>query len=257
MLEIPPSTLRGWHRRYDIPPAEDEGRHRRYSDADIKALTRMKSLIAQGVGAQSAANLAFHPAGSETGPGDVVTAALRLDTDALVGILDAHIAVHGVVDTWDGLCGPALNELGGPDADVDHCVDVVHLLSWAITVSLHRVTMAAKPSRPTVLLACPADEHHVLPLEALRAGLAERSVPANVLGTNLPDAALRNALRRVDPPPAALVLWAHSPGTAHTALARGTSRRHTRLVLAGPGWSPRRRADRLASLTDALDMLAP
>ncbi len=184
--------------------------------------------------AQSAANLAFHPAGSGTGPSDLVEAALRLDTDALVAMLDAHISVHGVVDTWDGLCGPALNELGGGTVDVDNYVDVVHLLSWAITVSLHRVTIAARPPRPPVLLACPADEHHVLPLEALRAALAERDVPANLLGANLPDAALRGALRRVDPPPAALVLWAHSPGTAHTMLTRGRTR--SRLVLAGPGW---------------------
>jgi MerR family transcriptional regulator, light-induced transcriptional regulator len=253
MLAIPPSTLRGWHRRYDIPPAEHDGRHRRYTTADIEALGRMKSMIARGVDAQSAANLAFHPAGTETGPSDLVEAALRLDTDALVAMLDAHISVHGVVDTWDGLCGPALNELGGETVDVDNYVDVVHLLSWAITVSLHRVTIAARPPRPPVLLACPADEHHVLPLEALRAALAERDVPANLLGANLPDAALRDALRRVDPPPAALVLWAHSPGTAHTMLTRGRTR--SRLVLAGPGWPRRQRTAGLASLTDALELL--
>lgn len=256
MLEVPPSTLRGWHRRYDIPPAEHAGRHRRYTAADIEALGRMKAMIAQGVDAQAAANLAFHPGGVQTGPRDLVEAALRLDTDALVAMLDAHISVHGVVDTWDGLCGPALNELGGSEtADLDNYVDVVHLLSWAITVSLHRVTIAALPPRPAVLLACPADEHHVLPLEALRAGLAERDVPANLLGANLPDAALRDALRRVDPPPAALVLWAHSPYTARTTLTRGRTRSDTRLILAGPGWPRRQRTARLTSLTDALELL--
>jgi hypothetical protein len=256
MLAIPPSTLRGWHRRYDIPPMGVRGgRHRRYTDAEVKALARMKQLIADGVGAQSAADLAFHRSvRAEVDARDVVAAAMRLDTDALVSMLDSQLTAGGVIDTWDRVCCPALNSLGGVDAeDVDGCVDVVHLLSWAITASLHRLTVGAdlgRSDRPPVLLACTSGERHVLPLEVLHAELSLRGVATRLLGTDIPDAALRDALRRVDPAPATLVLWAHSRDTARTTL-RGD--KAVRVILAGPGWP--RRADRPTSLADAVELL--
>jgi hypothetical protein len=254
MVGVPPSTLRGWHRRYDIPPAERGGRHRRYTDADIKALTRMKELIAAGVGAQSAAHAAFPPADG-AGPDDVVAAALRLDTDAVISLVDGHLSVHGVIDTWEQVCAPALNRLGGPDADdVDGCVDVVHVLSWAFSVSLHRITGSGSGSRKRVLLACTAGERHVLPLEVLRAALAQRGVSAHLLGASVPDMALREAVRRTEPAPAALVLWAHGPETAHTTLVPNPA---TRLVLAGPGWAADERGPTSpTSLTEAVALLS-
>lgn len=263
MVGVPPSTLRGWHRRYDIPPSgERGGRHRRYTDTDIQAITRMKELIAAGVGAQSAAHAAFHPMNGSvdgTGADDVVAAALRLDTDTVLVLLDGHLRVHGVVDTWERLCVPALNRLGGPDAEnVENYVDVVNLLSWAIGASLHRFTAAPRgpgteprSGRPPVLLACTAHERHVLPLEVLRAALAQRGVSAHLLGMAVPDAALRAAVRRTEPAPAALVLWAHGPETAHTTIDPGPA---TRLVRAGPGWSADERGP--ASLAEAVDLLA-
>lgn len=263
MLAVPPSTLRAWHRRYDIPPTADgDGQHRRYSAAEVTALLRMKHLIADGVGARSAAELAFHPSaiGAVARPQDIVAAGLRLDTAALAATLDHHFAVDGVVDTWQRLCCPALNLLGGQDAeDVEHCADVVHLLSWAITAALHRVTATGDHTshgRPAVLLACTEGERHVLPLDVLRTALSQRGVPALLLGTEVPDPALRDAVRRAEPTPAALVLWAHSPETARTALTRSRVRgTTTRLVLAGPGWSARQ-GHRLATLPDAIELLA-
>lgn len=263
MLEIPPSTLRSWHRRYDIPAGGDgRGQHRRYSEAEVTALVKMKQLIADGVGAQSAATLTFHPTPVAVRPQDIVAAGLRLDTAALASTLDHHFTVHGVIDTWQRLCCPALNQLGGRNAqDIEHHIDVVHLLSWTITAALHRITTPtahashAGHGQPAVLLACTTGERHVLPLEVLRTALTQHGVPALLLGTAVPDPALRDALRRADPTPAALVLWAHSPQTARTTLTRSRTRgTTTRLILAGPGWRANQ-GHRPASLPDAIALL--
>ncbi|MCR3750295.1 MerR family transcriptional regulator [Lentzea californiensis] len=254
LLGLPASTLRGWHRRYRVPAGHTaagagSGRHRRYTAGDIQALRRMKELIDHGMSAQSAAQQAFYPAPATTG--DLLAAVSRMDTDAAVALLEAHVRTHGVVHTWQTLCRPALNQLGGPRAtDAGRCVDLVHVLSWSITVALHRIPVPA-PIGPVVLLACVEDERHTLALEALRAALALDGVPARLLGASIPLQALREALRRIDPAPRALVLWAHRPTRLDAVAELATP--DTRLLLTGPGW-PTAHA---RSLADALSLLTP
>lgn len=239
MLGLPPSTLRSWHRRYALPPGGPHaGRHRRYRRADIDALVRMKRLIDRGVSAESAARQAFRPTRAEAAVGDVLDALARLDTDTATAILDAHLAAHGVVATWTDLCCPALTGLGGPanpatDPAVDpvHRVDLVHALSWAVTAALHRAP-APTPAGPPVLLAAVDGDRHTLPLEALRAALAQHGVPARLLGGSVPPHALADAMDRVRP--RALVLW--SSGTSHPLTDPAPGGRPALVVLTGPGW---------------------
>jgi DNA-binding transcriptional MerR regulator len=263
-LQIPPSTLRGWHRRYQLPiEGVKAGRHRRYSAADVDALARMCRLIADGVTTESAATLAFHPARTpdSTEADQVIDAAARLDTDTLVALFSAHLDTHGAIQTWEQLCRPALSAYGGQQvADAQCCIDVVHVLSWAITAALHRVPTAAAPAHPPVLLACIEAERHTLALEALRAALAQRGIAARMLGASLPATALQVAVRRGDVAPAALVLWAEqAPDTEDLDLAALT-RPRTRLVVAGPGWTSHRLPRRTsfpATLQAAVTLLAP
>jgi MerR family transcriptional regulator, light-induced transcriptional regulator len=262
MLRIPPSTLRAWHRRYQLPlEGQRAGRHRRYTAADIDALARMCRLIAEGVATESAAALAFHPV---TDPDSarvdqVIDAAARLDADSLVALFGAHLDAHGVVDTWDRLCRPALSAYGGPHAaDAARCVDVVHVLSWAIMAALHQVPTAAGPAGRPVLLACVEGERHTLALEALRAALAQRGVAARMLGANVEVTALRAAVRRGDVAPAALVLWAGRAHDADVVDFAALARPRTRLVVVGPGWTAHQRSRRLsrpATLPAAVELL--
>ncbi|WP_410606744.1 MerR family transcriptional regulator [Amycolatopsis sp. lyj-109] len=235
MLGLPPSTLRAWHRRYDLPlSAPQPGSHRRYGQADIEALLRMKHLIGQGLGAESAAAQAFHP--NATDVGTLLAAVRELKLDTAAALLDAHLAGRGVLATWDELCRPALNALCGPDAD--RCVDLVHGLSWAVAAALHRIPTPAGAA-PAVLLACVDGERHTLPLEALRAALAEHGREALFLGASVPETALRQAIDRVRP--AAVVLWSSRPVTPPGGLPR--------LVLAGPGRPPGTLRDAVSVLT--------
>ncbi|MCX2952780.1 MerR family transcriptional regulator [Lentzea sp. NEAU-D7] len=255
MLDLPASTLRGWHRRYEVPAGHTAlgtgpgTRHRRYTTGDIHALRRMKELIDHGMSAQSAAQQAFHLARATAGPSELLAALSRLDTDAAVAMLEAHLRKHGVVHTWQTLCCPALNHLGGPEAtDVERCVDLVNVLSWAITMALHRVPAPESAGR-VVLLACVEGERHTLALEALRAALAHNGIPARMLGASVPLPALQEALRRTDPAPTALVLWAHQRTQSDTVTALTTP--STRLLLTGPGWP----TTHARSLADALALL--
>ena len=50
------STLRAWERRYGVvSPARSDGRYRLYSDADLRALGIMASLVHEGWSAREAA----------------------------------------------------------------------------------------------------------------------------------------------------------------------------------------------------------
>ncbi|MFJ7216048.1 MerR family transcriptional regulator [Amycolatopsis sp. NPDC098790] len=241
MLGLPPSTLRAWHRRYDLRLTTPQtGSHRRYGRADVDALLRMKHLIDQGLGAESAAARAFRAGGTDVET--LLSAVRRLKIDTATALLDAHLNGHDVAGTWEDLCRPALAALDG-----DRCVDLVHGLSWAIAAALHRIPAPAGAS-PPVLLACADGERHTLPLEVLRAALAEHGRAALFLGGSIPDTALRDAIARTGP--AAVVLWASHAAEPPRRLPV------PRLVLAGPGWPSRTgRAARPATLGDALVLL--
>ncbi|MDQ7803065.1 MerR family transcriptional regulator [Amycolatopsis sp. A133] len=241
MLGLPASTLRAWHRRYDLPlSAPQTGSHRRYGRTDVDALLRMQHLIEQGLGPAAAAARAFRP-GGRTDVGTLLTAVRRLKLDTAAALLDAHLAGRGVPATWDELCRPALGALCGPDAD--RCIDLVHGLAWAIAAALHRIP-APTGAGPPVLLACVDGERHTLPLEALRAALAEQGRAALFLGASIPESALRHAVDRVRP--AAVVLWSSHPVTPPSGLPVA------RIVLAGPGRPSPGRPD---SLRDAVSLL--
>jgi MerR family transcriptional regulator, light-induced transcriptional regulator len=270
LLGVPASTLRSWHRRYGIgPTGHHAGRHRRYTDTDIAALGRMQHLITGGMSTESAAHLThLHPGVLETRsdpaatPADLLTAAFRLDVDTVLSILGSHVITDGVIATWDELCRPALTELTRRSAadGVDECIDVEHLLSWAITTTLHRAPVPPAPSGPPVLLACADGEHHTLPLEALRAALAQHAVPTRTLGAAAPTTALHYALHRAPQRPVALVLWAHTTDTADPDALRSLADTGITMIAAGPGWDHSALPEQVAHPTNlraALDLLSP
>ena len=232
-LGVPVPTLRSWTRRYGIGPgAHEPGTHRTYTDTDIAVLERMVEFIAAGASPSSAAAAARGGRAQPLEVGPVVDAAHHLDAAELLRLLSEHFAAHGVVATWELLCRPAFAAIVDEQATTGGCVDVEHVLSWAVITSLHRVPLAATPVR--VVLACAERELHTMPLEVLRAALAERAIESIVLGS-IPTDALADAIHRAPPHPLA-VLWASSPDTADHDAYRMAGRAGARVFLAGPGW---------------------
>ncbi|MBF6349460.1 MULTISPECIES: MerR family transcriptional regulator [Nocardia] len=238
-LGIPTATLRSWNRRYSIGPTQHRpGRHRLYSAADIAVLEQMLTLIRAGsspAGAAAAVSGALPtPALGEWEP--LLDAAFALDMRTTSALLAAHLQAYGVVDTWDLLCRPAFAAVVARQLGGESCIDVEHLLSWSITVALHRHTPApVSATDRAVVLACTSGETHTLPLEALRAGLAERGVGALMLGADVPTDAVAAALTRDDRRPDA-VLWSQQESTALTSAIRACHAVGSRVLVGGPGW---------------------
>ncbi|MFF9060253.1 MerR family transcriptional regulator [Streptomyces sp. NPDC014882] len=177
-------------------------------------------------------------------------AAVRLDAAAVQERLADAVSTHGVVGAWEKVMVPSLRAVGRRwESSGDRYIEVEHLLSWHVSTTLRHVYVTstlrhAPHAAPPVLLACLPGEQHTLPVEALSAALAERGVPALVLGAAVPTETVVAAVQRVGP--AAVVLWSQSRSTASLPLARHIAatrwgvrgaRTQSLVMLCGPGWS--------------------
>ncbi|MFQ6395556.1 MerR family transcriptional regulator [Nocardia sp. KC 131] len=237
-LGMPVATLRSWNQRYGIGPQQHRsGRHRLYLRADIEIAAQMLALVRSGVTPASAAR-AVNPVRAVTRPADCIDtlldAAFHLDSTRVIDVLESQLLEHGVVDTWEDLCRPAFADIVTRQGCGEGCIDVEHLLSWAIINTLHRVSPAPhRVAHGAVVLACAPGEFHSLPIEVLRAALAETGVHADMFGASLPAAALSDALARLSRRSTAVV-WSHSPETADRELLAIAST--AQVCPAGPGW---------------------
>ncbi len=270
-LGVAPATLRSWSARYGIGPIDHRaGRYRRYSSTDVAELDALSRLRSQGVPMAAAASLARDrrlngPSGGAEADDDgywtdaagaLGRAALDLDADAAVHVLDAAFTAAGIVPTWDRLCRPVLARISVATSDGDpigpdwtdpgpldagsdpaaECIDAECVLTWAITTSLRRRPPAPPvPAGRRVLLACATGELHTLALDALFAALDEQQIPARMLGPSVPAPALLHAATHTRP--TAVVVWAQTARTASPAVLRGLNRHSDAVVAAGPGWN--------------------
>jgi DNA-binding transcriptional MerR regulator len=264
-LGVAVTTLRTWHQRYGLGPSQHlPGHHRRYTADDLARLEIMRRLTVEGVAPAEAARWASSaavdtpaadtaPAGSvsggRAGGGRVIPvgragpnarglarAAMRLDVEAMRGLIERSVAKHGVVATWDTLVRPVLVGIGERHAATTALVEVEHLTSRTVSEVFAAVPRPVGRA-PAVLLACADEEQHSLPLEALAAALAELGVPCRLFGARVPPGALRDAVARTGP--VAVIVWAHLAQTADPAqlatLLAGPER-PVLVAAGGPGW---------------------
>ncbi|MBB5918308.1 transposase-like protein [Nocardia transvalensis] len=253
---VPVATLRSWNNRYGIGPAgHRSGHHRTYTHADVEALIRLVRLIRAGVPTRGAVATVYGSVLVERSEA-LVEAAFDLDTPTVTSLLDVHLRARGVVATWERLCRPALTGVAARQSAGESCIDVEHLLSWCVMSALHRITTTG-PGTGSIVLACTPGEHHTLPLEAVRAALAERDVAARMLGADVPADALRAALTRHATTGRAL-LWAQDESTGSTSAAQAGIDCGAKVFVAGPGWrhlAPPRGAVTVDSLGAAVTAL--
>lgn len=294
-LGVAPGTLRTWDRRYGLgPSAHAAGAHRRYTSNDVERLLAMRRLTLNGVAPADAARTALTDGGRAVptreplpdqqgrpslrrrgGPGGRVLAlpgadaavrglgraAMALDAGAATEAIRGQVERHGVVHTWECVLRPLLVAIGARWEATGEGVEVEHLLSECVTAVLHEA--AARRREPLigrpVLLACAADEQHVLPLHALSAALGERGVASRTLGAALPPKALHAAVRRTGP--AVLFVWSHLASTADAAVLEQlpAARPATAVLVGGSGWRDVRLPERVAVVADlpqAVDAIA-
>lgn len=257
-LGVPTATLRSWTHRYGVGPSDHRsGRHRLYSESDIAVVQHMYGLIRQGTNpgaaAQSAMAAAVRPLAD---PASLLSSLFDLDTATAGRLLDGNLRRFGVLDTWNSLVRPAFRELDARQTAGARCIDVEHALSWLVARSLQRIGVTGIRSSAPIILACIETETHTLPLEAVRAALAERGHSSLMLGADVPVAALVDALGRCSPP-RTVMLWAQTAKAADgVAVAALTSQ--AKVILGGPGWEPSgipKGATRVVSLRAAVQRL--
>ncbi|MFD6268328.1 MerR family transcriptional regulator [Nocardia asteroides] len=256
MLGIPVATLRSWNQRYGLGPARHRpGTHRHYAVGDVAILSRMADLVRAGASPAVAAQTARVEAESVPTLGDVgpvSAAAEQLRVAELSTAITAHLTHFGVATTWRLLCRPVFADIVSRQDRGFGLIDVEHVLSSAIIAGLHRVVppMRSVAGLAPVLLACAPGEEHVLPLEVLRAALAEVGVPAVLLGASVPGGALADAVAKARDP--IVVLWSQTARTAVDEPIPAGLPEPARLLLAGPGWPAGVGAPWLGSLEEAV-----
>jgi MerR family transcriptional regulator, light-induced transcriptional regulator len=261
LLGIAESTLRAWHRRYDVGPRPVRpGGYRRYSDEDIATLRRMHDLVAGGMLRSDAAEAVRTPeplAQPDQLLPELLVASYELDSARCRGLLERAVRECGVRETWERVCRPALAAIDASqlaERRAGACVEREHVLSWAISATLHGI-VPAPGVRSRVLLACAGAEQHTLALEVLAAALAERNVGVRMLGAAVPAASLRNAVAAATPD--VVVVWAQRGATAGSDTLAAMRRLPVRRIAAGPGWSPDKLAgaELVTTLPDAVSLV--
>ncbi|MEU5263789.1 MerR family transcriptional regulator [Amycolatopsis sp. NPDC021455] len=241
LLGVSPVTLRTWAARYRVGASlRDDGRHRRYSDADVRRLQHMRRLIDGGMRAREAAAAAFSGAVPEISPvertDELERAAEGYDYGTLAALLDETLEALGPGGAWTEVLVPVLRHLGDRWVRGDACFASEWVLTGEISLALQRCAarFATAPPGRGVLLACCPGERHGLPMEVLRAALAEAGIPAVHMGQMVPAETTVAGAAELDP--VVVFLWSMSVTTADEPLVRRLRHRGFDVVMAGPGW---------------------
>lgn len=285
-LDLAPSTLRTWDRRYGIGPSQrTEGGHRRYDEVDIQRVRLMAQLTGRGVPAGTAARVATsvdaaglasalapstNPVGAHPGAHSaveaIVSSAAALDADGLARIYQRVTRESDLVSAWTSVLAPALRKIGERWSDGSLGVDSEHLASELLVTELRSLTRANRArvgGRREVVLASADEEQHYLPLVAVEAELSLQGIGCLFLGPRVPAEALIDLVGRATPP--VIFLWASitRPATDPLWTALSSIDRPLTLVIGGPGWpehldpsSPTVTLKRAATLDEACEALS-
>ncbi|RQN09058.1 MerR family transcriptional regulator [Aeromicrobium camelliae] len=274
-LQTSASTLRTWDRRYGLGPTlRTSGGHRRYSSLDIDRVDLMRRLLARGVPAQEAAQVAKQLAGDHS-PTDVssevtggphhhddtvnefVQATHRFDGRELARVATIALRDLSTVEAWEHVFVPALITIGEQWAEGHLGVEGEHLassvLSSALRAHARRQSLPDLARPATVVLASAEEDQHALPVIALEAALSEHGLAALELGPRLPASALRSLLETMRPQ--VLFLWASLQRPPRDPMREVLEKvdEDTLVVLGGPGWP--KEASPVRGIREAVEMV--
>lgn len=248
-----------WGRRYGLDAsARSVGGHRRYTTDDLDRLRRMNAAVIRGVRPAVAATevLNRQPSTGRRRPGGpggsvlatpgagraargLARAASRLDEAGATESVLAALREQGTLVTWDEIVRPVLVAAGDHWHRTGSGIEIEHLLVHALAAAMQiHVTNQGKLTQDnSPLLAGGPHEDHVLALHAVRAELAERRVPARLLGSRTPVAAVVSAARRTRSVGA--LIWLSVPDRVAEVGLVPMSAAHRRftLLVGGAGWA--------------------
>ena len=204
-----------------------------------------------GTGSPGGGRVLPMPHGSPGARG-LARAAVALDAQSCQRVVEASLADHGALATWQELIRPVLFAMGTRWEQTGRGIEIEHLFSSVVAGALagHAARLARPRNDRPILLASVADELHDLPLMALHACLADEGIRSHVLGARTPDEALADAVRRLGPP--VVFLWSQMGAARLPDLP--AMRPAAVVVVGGPGWADELPAEvtRSQDLPDAL-----
>lgn len=196
------ATLRAWERRYGFPrPNRSENNYRSYSREEVENIRRVSQLIEEGLSVSEAIAQVTSTSVQELPTGERLSerfwsAVMVLDAAEVGRVLDEAQASMEVGVYCNGFLLPLLREMG---LRLDIARE--HLASALIRQRLRSLLDAEEPrgSGPSVVLACPAKDHHEGGLLALGIQLKRRGWRVTMLGADTPAEALHSACVQVRP----------------------------------------------------------
>ncbi len=217
---IRPDTLRAWERRYGLPrPRRTSGGHRLYSRRDVEMIRWLLARQAEGmrIGRAIALWKALEAEGRDplgepvSGAREPMTlevmrrawveAALRFDEEEAERIWTEAVALYPPERVCRALLEEGLAEIGARWYAGEATAQQEH---FASTLALRRlnalVAAAPPPTRPErILLGCPPEETHTLPLLMLALVLRRRGWDVKDLGADVPLLQLEHGLELMRP----------------------------------------------------------
>ena len=245
---LTPEVLRVWERRYGFPvPVRLPSGHRRYRAEDLRRLRLVALALAQGRRAAQVVPLGEEALQALVGPKALstrVTALLAtletLDSPAIRRQLhDAHQS-RGLLPFLCEIVSPLLDEVGRRWAAGSMGIQHEHLLTELLEDLLRdlRRSFQPGPAAPTVVLATLPGEHHRLGLLMAALVYAAQGARVELLGTDLPLAALVGAVKDLEAGTVGVSLSLRGGGELAHQMLRDLRERlpqSTRLIVGGQG----------------------
>lgn len=215
------ATLRAWERRYGVPaPSRTASAYRLYGEDDVALIIKMRDLVKAGTAPAEAARALLGESRSvddspgtegQTPVGDkdpyvaaterIIDAIRRFDPDGLEAEVGKTLTLGPAATIYERTIGPALVQIG----DLWHAGAVTiaqeHLASNVLGGTLIHLLRLAQPvdSDRRVVLACFADEEHVLGLYGAGLRLAAWGYRTLMLGASTPPAAVARVVDALSP----------------------------------------------------------
>ena len=237
MTGVPASTLRTWQRRYGVPqPQRTESSYRLFGDHDVAQIIRLRDLVRGGLSASEAARQVLAdtrpPDDAEVSPPDdpfarvrdqVFEALRRYDLSRVEFHIRQAVTMAPGTAVFSRVFMPLLHEVGDRWEAGELTVTQEHLISEMLTGFTREMLRVVQPpsSAKSVLLACFADEQHILPLYAAAFQFAQWGYQAVMLGARTPPDALGFAVTSFLPALVGLSVTVAPTGQRAEELVRG------------------------------------
>ncbi len=213
---VPEATLRAWERRYAVPvPVRTPSGYRLYSPKDVEQVKRMRELCSSGVAPVDAAKMVAEPQARrlasrvtelDQDPFQVmalriVEATRRMDPSMLEAEVRLAMTLGDAATVVECTFCPALIAIGEEWERGNISVGHEHLAAEILASATRELLRLVGPARPhgEVILACFAEEDHVLPLYAAAFRFVEWNYRPHVLGARTPPSGVAAAVQEIEP----------------------------------------------------------